>query len=315
MLNKLQKPPAIFLMGPTASGKTGLAVRLVEAFPCEIISVDSALVYRGMDIGTAKPDATVLSKAPHRLIDILDPVESYSVAGFCEDARHEMSDISAQGKVPLLVGGTMMYFRSLYDGLSELPSADENIRSRIGQQATEHGWAALHARLAAIDPASAARIHPNDPQRIQRALEVYEITSQTLTEHFSKQQQPQFPYQVVHLAIAPTERSILHDRIKLRFEKMLEQGFLGEVENLYARGDLHPDLPSMRTVGYRQALKYLMGDTTYETMAEKTIIATRQLAKRQMTWLRSENRVKWYDSEDHDMPDKVLKSLEESGVL
>lgn len=302
-------------MGPTASGKTDLAVRLVEELPCEIISVDSALVYRGMDIGTAKPDASLLAKAPHRLIDIIDPVESYSAADFRSDALREMQAITAAGKIPLLVGGTMLYFRALLRGLSNLPSADEAVRERIENQAREQGWAAMHERLAAIDPGSAARIHPNDPQRIQRALEVYEVTGKNLSQHFEKQQNSDFPYQVLHFAITTSDRAILHERIAKRFHQMLERGFMNEVELLYARGDLHLDLPSMRTVGYRQALKYLMGGYTYNDMVDKSIIATRQLAKRQMTWLRSENVDEIVDSLDKLMFDRVMNRIRQARLL
>jgi len=309
------KPPAIFLMGPTASGKTDLAVRLVQSFSCEIISVDSALIYKGMDIGTAKPDADVLALAPHRLINIIDPAESYSVASFCHDALREMDAITRQGKVPLLVGGTMMYYRALFQGLSELPSADEAVRKQIEDEAASYGWPALHSRLVKIDPESALRIHPNDPQRLQRALEVYEITGKTLTQHFKEQGQKEFPYNTVQLAIAPAERSVLHRRIEARFNQMLEQGFINEVEGLIARGDMHLDLPSMRSVGYRQALKYLMGDYTYNEMSDKAIVATRQLAKRQLTWLRSNTVVNWYESVDTGLFDKILKKLEESKVI
>jgi len=305
------KPFAVFLMGPTASGKTDLAVTLVEKYPFEIISVDSALVYRGMDIGTAKPDASVLKRAPHRLIDIRDPAETYSVASFCQDALREMADITARGKIPLLVGGTMMYYRALFYGLSELPEADEKIRQKLERQAQEKGCSFMHEYLARVDPESAARIHQNDPQRIQRALEVYEITGKSLSDHFAEQQQSVFPYEVAHLAIAPADRNILHQRIQQRFDIMLEQGFIEEVENLYARGDLTPDLPSMRSVGYRQALKFILGDYTYEDMRERGVIATRQLAKRQMTWLRAEQQVQWFDALDNHLFDKVLKSLKE----
>lgn len=302
-------------MGPTASGKTDLAVRLVQELPCEIISVDSALVYRGMDIGTAKPDASVLAKAPHRLIDILDPVESYSAADFSRDALREMQAINVKGKVPLLVGGTMLYFRSLFRGLSNLPSADEVVRDRIEKQALEQGWPALHERLAMIDPDSAARIHPNDPQRIQRALEVYEITGENLSQHFAKQQSNEFPFQVLHLALVPSDRKVLHERIEQRFHQMLELGFIAEVEGLCARNDLHLDLPSMRTVGYRQALKYLMGDYTYNEMVDKAVIATRQLAKRQMTWLRSEQAAECFDSMDKLMFAKVMSYIRQASML
>jgi len=298
-------------MGPTASGKTDLAVHLVQSLPCEIISVDSALIYKDMDIGTAKPDAELLKIAPHRLINIIDPAESYSVASFCNDALEAMADITRQGKVPLLVGGTMMYYRALFKGLSELPSADEAVRLKLETEAAEKGWQALHERLALIDPLSAQRIHPNDPQRLQRALEVYEITGKTLTQHFQEQVQSDFPYNVLQIAISPTDRSILHQRIELRFHQMLEQGFISEVEGLVARGDMHLDLPSMRCVGYRQALKYLSGDYTYEDMVDKSIIATRQLAKRQLTWLRSNSSINWHESEDKQLFDKVMNSLKE----
>lgn len=306
-MNKIQhKPPAIFLMGPTASGKTDLAVRLVKEYPCEIISVDSALIYRGMDIGTAKPDASMLLQAPHRLIDILDPSEAYSAADFREDALREMADISAAGKVPLLVGGTMLYYRSLLRGLSDLPAADESVRLQLDQQAQALGWDAMHQRLHDVDPVSAARIHPNDPQRIQRALEVFELTGMSLSEHFKRQQHHDFAYDVLQLAVTPVERSVLHDRIEKRFHTMLELGFISEVEALYAREDLHADLPSMRSVGYRQVLKYLDGDYTYTDMIEKGIVATRQLAKRQLTWLRSEKTLEIYDSLDKSLFDRII---------
>lgn len=303
------KPPAIFLMGPTASGKTDLAVSLVREFPCEIISVDSALVYRGMDIGTAKPDKTILAQAPHRLIDIIDPSEAYSAADFRQDALREMAAITSAGKVPLLVGGTMLYYRSLLRGLSNLPSADEVIRRQIEQQALEQGWDAMHRRLQEIDPQSATRIHPNDPQRIQRALEVYELTGMSLSEHFQRQVPQDFNYHVMQLAVSPADRSVLHERIEQRFYKMLELGFISEVEALYAREDLHPDLPSMRSVGYRQVLKYLMGDYTYTDMTEKGIVATRQLAKRQLTWLRSEKSVEIFDSLDKLLFEKIKERV------
>ena len=296
-------------MGPTASGKTDLAVSLVREFPCEIISVDSALVYRGMDIGTAKPDKAILAQAPHRLIDIIDPSKAYSAADFREDALREMAAITSAGKVPLLVGGTMLYYRSLLRGLSNLPSADEAIRRQIEQQALEQGWDAMHRRLQEIDPQSATRIHPNDPQRIQRALEVYELTGMSLSEHFQRQVPQDFNYHVMQLAVSPADRTVLHARIEQRFYKMLELGFVSEVEALYAREDLHPDLPSMRSVGYRQVLKYLMGDYTYNDMIEKGIVATRQLAKRQLTWLRSEKSVEILDSLDKLLFEKIKKRV------
>ncbi len=289
-------PPSIFLMGPTASGKTDLAVALHEHLPCELISVDSALVYRGMDIGTAKPDTETLARAPHRLIDIRDPAEPYSAAEFCEDALREMDEISSQGKIPLLVGGTMLYFKSLRDGMAELPAADETVRQAILDQAEAEGWPAVHARLAAIDPVSAARIHPTDPQRLQRALEVYLVSGRTMTELRAEQTRRKLPYRILSLAVAPQERSVLHERIARRFHMMLDAGFIDEVEKLYARDDLHPGLPSIRSVGYRQTWSYLDGELSRDEMVNKGIIATRQLAKRQFTWLRSWEELFWHDS-------------------
>jgi len=280
-------------MGPTASGKTDLAVALAARLPCDIISVDSALVYRGMDIGTAKPGPEVLSKTPHRLLDICDPSEPYSAARFCADAEREMAKIVAAGRIPLLVGGTMLYFRALQQGLSRLPEADSAVRARLTAEANAEGWAALHRRLAAIDPAAARRIHPNDPQRIQRALEVYELTGHPLSRLTEGPRRRVLPYRFLKLAHAPAERAILHQRIERRFLNMLEIGFETEVRALWARGDLSPELPSMRCVGYRQMLKYLFSEYTFGDMVQRSIIATRQLAKRQLTWLRSESDVHW----------------------
>lgn len=305
-----QLPLAICLMGPTASGKTGLAIELVQRLPCDIISVDSALVYRGMDIGTVKPDAQELALAPHRLIDICDPTEAYSAARFRKDALREMAQITAAGRIPLLVGGTMLYFRALQQGLAPMPDADPEIRQRLDREMAQQGSAALHARLAAIDPGSASRIHPNDPQRLQRALEVFEITGKPLSQWQSEGAEQTLPYRLLKFAIAPRERAELHRRIALRFGQMLEAGFEHEVRNLAARGDLDPDLPSMRAVGYRQMLRYLSGEWDFATMREKGIIATRQLAKRQMTWLRSESQLQWLDSlEPESALDQVLKSV------
>ncbi len=302
--------PAIFLMGPTASGKTDLAVRLVECLPCEVISVDSAMIYRGMDIGTAKPDADTLAKVPHRLIDILDPAESYSAADFRADALREMAEIAARGRIPLLVGGTMLYFRVLQYGLSELPAADAEVRAALEQTAREQGWQAMHARLAAVDSASAARIHPNDPQRIQRALEVYEISGRPLSAWFSEQEASQLPYRILKIALVPGERHVLHERIARRFELMLEQGLVDEVQRLRQRGDLNLSLPSMRAVGYRQVWEYLDGKFDYNVMKDKGIAATRQLAKRQITWIRSEAGVSWIDPLLPQFQDRALKFLE-----
>lgn len=302
-------PPAIFLMGPTASGKTELAIQLVQELPCEIISVDSALVYRGMDIGTAKPDADELAVAPHRLIDICDPAEAYSAASFREDALAEMDEITRAGHIPLLVGGTMLYFRALEHGLSELPEADKGVRARLAQEAALHGWAYMHDRLLKIDPKAGARIHPNDPQRIQRALEIYELTGRPMSELQAKSSGKKLPYRVIKLARAPKERAVLHQRIARRFQLMLDQGFEQEVRNLLERGDLVPDMPSMRSVGYRQMMKYLLGEWDRKRMIEKGIIATRQLAKRQFTWLRSDPEIHWLDEEEGKLISQALKII------
>ncbi|CAM3196779.1 MULTISPECIES: tRNA (adenosine(37)-N6)-dimethylallyltransferase MiaA [Vibrio] len=295
-----QLPLALFLMGPTASGKTELAIRLRQKYPIEIISVDSALIYKGMDIGTAKPDAREQELAPHRLIDILDPSESYSAADFRRDALKEMNDIVAEGKIPLLVGGTMLYYKALLEGLSPLPAADPEIRQQIEKEAIELGWDALHDQLKAIDPVSAERIHPNDPQRLSRALEVYRISGKTLTELTKTKGEP-LPFRVKQFAIAPKERAELHRRIELRFEKMVENGFEDEMKALYARKDLHPDLPSIRCVGYRQMWDYLDGNCTLDEAIFRGVCATRQLAKRQITWLRSWDDLTWLDSENIDL--------------
>ena len=291
-------PPAIFLMGPTASGKTDLAVSLVARLPLEIISVDSALVYRGMDIGTAKPDAHILADAPHRLIDICDPAETYSAAAFRADALCAMGEITQAGRVPLLVGGTMLYFRALELGLSDLPCADAAIRSRLEKELHDLGLASLHRRLQTLDPLAAARIHPNDPQRTLRALEVIEITGRPLSQLQQRDKAEALPYRLLKLVQAPQERKVLHARIERRFHLMLEQGFEQEVECLLQRGDLSPDLPSMRSVGYRQMIQYLLGESSREEMIERAIIATRQLAKRQFTWLRGDSGCHWLDEAD-----------------
>lgn len=288
-------PPAIFLMGPTASGKTALAIEMVRRLPVEIISVDSALIYRGMDIGTAKPTAEELAAAPHRLINIKDPAESYSVAEFRRDALAAMTEITQAGRIPLLVGGTMLYYKALVDGLSPLPESDPQIRQQIEQQAAALGWQAMHQQLAEIDPVAAARIHPNDPQRTGRALEVYRISGKSMTD-LQAQKSPPLPYQVCQFAIAPEERAVLHQRIAQRYAQMLQQGFIDEVSRLRDRGDLHLDLPSIRCVGYRQVWQYLDGDYDYTQMVEKGVAATRQLAKRQLTWLRGWQGVKWLNT-------------------
>ncbi|HDL8052259.1 TPA: tRNA (adenosine(37)-N6)-dimethylallyltransferase MiaA [Yersinia enterocolitica] len=304
-IENLDQPPAIFIMGPTASGKTALSIALRQRLPVELVSVDSALIYRGMDIGTAKPSAEELALAPHRLIDIRDPAESYSAADFRKDALKEMADITAAGRIPLLVGGTMLYFKALLDGLSPLPSADPQVRQRIEQQAAELGWEALHQQLAEIDPVAAARIHPNDPQRLSRALEVFFISGKTLTE-LTKISGETLPYRVHQFAIAPVSRELLHQRIELRFHQMLDAGFETEARALFDRGDLHTDMPAIRCVGYRQMWSYLSGEIDYDDMVYRGICATRQLAKRQMTWLRGWGSVQWLDS---DKPGEALDSV------
>jgi tRNA dimethylallyltransferase len=288
-------------MGPTASGKTARACALSEVFPVELISVDSALVYRGLDIGSAKPDAATLARYPHRLIDIRDPAEPYSAADFRADAVLAMQDITAKGRVPLLVGGTGLYFRALQQGLSQLPEADPAIRERLTAQASGEGWPALHARLARLDPVAAQRIGPNDAQRIQRALEVIELTGRPLSEQQRGGHGETFPWRVMKLALVPADRAPLHARIARRFDAMLKDGFLDEVRSLRARGDLHADLPAIRAVGYRQAWEYLDGQMSAEACRDRGIFATRQLAKRQMTWLRGELDARMLDPERPDL--------------
>jgi tRNA dimethylallyltransferase len=279
-------PPAIFLMGPTASGKTALAVSLLEHLPLEIISVDSALVYRGMDIGTAKPDAATLAHAPHHLLGIRDPTETYSAAAFCEDAQRLMADIVARGKVPLLVGGTMLYFRALLHGLDDLPRADPAVRQELECVAAARGWPALHAELAQADPVTAARLAPNDSQRIGRALEIFQLTGKPMSALLDRAQAA-LPYRVLQLALIPSDRTVLHQRIAARFDAMLAEGLIDEVKSLRLTYALSADLPAMRAVGYRQTWAYLDGEIDLSTLREQGIAATRQLAKRQLTWLRS----------------------------
>lgn len=283
-----QKPLVVCIFGPTASGKTDIAVALRKRLPVELVSVDSALVFRGMDIGTAKPDAETLKKAPHRLIDICDPSAAYSAARFREDAISEIEAIHRVGKIPLLVGGTMLYFKALLEGLSPLPPADQSIRDRLEKEAKEVGWQALHDRLKEVDPDAADRIHPNDPQRLQRALEVYELTGSSLTE-LQKQAEPPLAnrFRILRVALMPKNRAHLHERIEQRYKLMLQQGLLEEVQRLKSRGDLSLDLPSMRCVGYRQVWQFLDGEFNESEMLSKAVAATRQLAKRQLTWLRS----------------------------
>ncbi|MCF6283014.1 MAG: tRNA (adenosine(37)-N6)-dimethylallyltransferase MiaA [Candidatus Polarisedimenticolaceae bacterium] len=308
-----RQPPAIFLMGPTASGKTDLAVELVQQRPCEIISVDSALVYRGMDIGTAKPDAELLALAPHRLIDICDPCDAYSAARFRDDALVAMAEITAAGRTPLLVGGTMLYFRALQYGLSELPVADPVVRARLDQFQAEFGLAALHQRLVEVDAIAAARIHPNDSQRIKRALEVFELTGKPISQQQNRQGQQMLPYRLLKLVRAPEDRALLHQRIEQRFHKMLALGFEAEVRELIKQAGLSADLPAMRSVGYRQMLSYIQGDMGYEEMIERSIIATRQLAKRQFTWLRAEKELHWL-SEGEELSSQALNFFDKCHI-
>ncbi len=285
-MSALRHPPAIFLMGPTASGKTALAVSLVERFPLEIISVDSALVYRHMNIGTAKPDGATLARAPHHLLDIRDPAEAYSAAAFCDDARRLMADITARGRVPLLVGGTMLYFRALLQGLDDLPRADAALRKQLDAEATERGWPALHADLAQVDPVTAGRLAPKDSQRIGRALEIIRLTGTPMSALLDRAQ-PELPYRVLQIALIPSDRAVLHQRIAARFDAMLAEGLLDEVKSLRQTCALTADLPAMRAVGYRQAWAYLEGEIDLGELREQGMAATRQLAKRQLTWLRS----------------------------
>ncbi|KOR32083.1 hypothetical protein TI05_09515 [Achromatium sp. WMS3] len=292
-------PPVIFLMGPTAAGKTDLAIHLIKHFPIEIISVDSAQVYRGMDIGTAKPSAAILAQAPHRLINIREPYEHYSAADFRADALVAMEQIVNTGNIPLLVGGTGLYFRALLYGLSELPAANETIRTHLEQEAKKRGWQALHSDLARIDPVAATRIHPNDPQRIERALEVWHLTGHPLSVLQQCSNKPILPYQTLLLACAPKNREILRNRIAIRFKMMLDQGFEQEVRNLLV--NVGRDAPALRCVGYRQMVQYLLGFIDESTMVQHGIIATQRLAKRQLTWFRAESKLHWLYDEDGDL--------------
>ena len=301
--------PVVFLMGPTASGKTGLSLELAATRPVEIISVDSAQVYRGMDIGTAKLDAATRVRVPHHLVDILDPAEIYSAARFREDALRLIGEIRSRGHLPLLVGGTMLYYRALQQGLSELPSADAKLRARLEDDAAQLGWPAMHARLAEKDPATAARLHPNDQQRIQRALEIVELTGMSPTEFYALPKGNAIEGRVIKIALNPPQRSELHTRIESRFRQMMQEGFLDEVVRLKARCDLHEDLPAIRAVGYRQLWEHLQGTGSLEEAIERGIAATRQFAKRQLTWLRSEKDLHWLDPAAGDLLQKTLALL------
>ncbi len=308
-MNNQNNPPAVFLMGPTASGKTALSVQLAQALNGEIISVDSAQVFKGMDIGTAKPSLEERGGIAHYLLDILDPSEAFSTGQFRDQALRLMKDIADRGKIPILVGGTMLYFNALNNGLATLPAANQAIRAKLDQDLELLGKEILHQRLAKIDPESAARIHPNDPQRTQRALEVFEITGRPLTSFFKDAQSSDIPFQKIKLIIAPHDRAILHDRIAVRFRQMLEQGFVDEVKALYSRGDLSDKMPSIRAVGYRQIWSYLQSEYDYQTMIEKGIIATRQLAKRQFTWLRKETDSAIFQTGQPDLLARVIESI------
>lgn len=305
------KKPIVCLMGPTASGKTPLAIRLVEQFPFEIVSVDSAMVYRGMDIGTAKPDSAILKNIPHHLIDRVEPHIAYSAGQFRREALEVIEEIFARNKIPLLVGGTMLYFRVLQAGLAELPQANQAMRVEIQQRAEKEGWPVLHKTLANIDSEAAKRIHPQDSQRIQRALEVFLLTGQSMTNWQQEKTRPLADYELHNIGLLPQERSLLHTHIATRFQSMLEQGFVAEVENLLTNKQLSADLPSMRAVGYRQMWAYLTGNISFATMCDEAIIATRQLAKRQMTWLRSWPHLKPFTSERKDLLFAVSEYLKQ----
>ncbi|NOU00687.1 MAG: tRNA (adenosine(37)-N6)-dimethylallyltransferase MiaA [Gallionella sp.] len=302
-------PPAIFLMGPTASGKTGVAVELMQRLPVELISVDSALVFRDMNIGTAKPDAATLARAPHHLIDIINPTEAYSAAAFRNDALRLMADITLRGKIPLLVGGTMLYFKALREGLSPLPQADVALRASLDAEIAQHGIEHLHAKLTQVDAETAARLHATDTQRIQRAMEIYMVSGKTMSELIKHQEQSPLPYAVTSIALIPSDRAVLHQRIAVRFEQMLKQGLVDELRTLRQKYTLHRDMTSMRCVGYRQAWEYLEGETDQIRLQETGIFATRQLAKRQLTWLRSMPENIELDCLAPDLAQKVFDQL------
>lgn len=310
------QPPVVFILGPTASGKTGLAVELVEEINAEIVSVDSAMVYRGMDIGTAKPDAGTLARAPHALIDIRDPADAYSAADFVRDASAEIARIHAAGRLPLLVGGTSLYFRALEHGLSDMPGRDDALRKRLSAEASVSGWADLHARLAGIDPPTAARIHPNDAQRIQRMLEIHALTGEAPSALHARPGRAAAPWSITKLAVSPATRCRLHENIAERFRIMMTKGFLAEVEKLHARPDLDLAQPAMRAVGYRQLWQSLDGMFSLDEAVDRAVIASRQLAKRQLTWLRGLDDAEWLASEDDNMTKRARRILREtSGAI
>ena len=307
-------PPAIFLMGPTASGKTGVAVELVQRLPVELISVDSALVFRDMDIGTAKPDVATLARAPHHLIDIIAPTEAYSAAAFRHDALRLMADITARGNIPLLVGGTMLYFKALREGLSPLPQADAALRAELDTEIAQHGIEHLHARLAEVDPETAARLHATDTQRIQRAMEIYRLSGQPMSLLIQQQEQNPLPYDILPIALLPSDRAVLHQRIAARFADMLKQGLVDELRGLRKKYTLHPNMTSMRCVGYRQAWQFIDGEITEPQLLETGIAATRQLAKRQLTWLRSTPDIIELDCLQPELASAVLSIAEQAGI-
>lgn len=309
-MDNKSSPKVIFLMGPTASGKTNAAVELSKRFPIEIISVDSALVYQGMDIGTAKPDAQTLKVAPHHLIDIIPPTDAYSASSFRHDALLLMADITARGKIPLLVGGTMLYFKALESGLSGLPAANIAIRAQIDLEAEKLGWPAMHRKLAVLDPESASRLMPNDMQRIQRALEVFAVTGETMTALHAKQNRVALPYNVLKIALVPSDRKVLHTRIALRFKQMLDEGLVDEVKNIMTSYPSLSDISTaMRCVGYRQVLMHLKGDYDKAELLDRGVFATRQLAKRQLTWLRGMGDVSIVDSLEERHIDTLLSTI------
>lgn len=311
---KQELPPAIFLMGPTASGKTGVAVELVKHLPVEIISVDSALVFRDMDIGTAKPDTATLARAPHHLIDIINPTEAYSAAAFRRDALRLMADITQRGKIPLLVGGTMLYFKALREGLSDLPQSDPAVRAALDAEIAQHGIKHLHKQLAAVDAKTAARLKPTDTQRIQRAMEIYRITGKTMSELISQKQSAELPYRIISIALVPSDRAQLHARITTRFKTMLEQGLVTELRMLREKYPLHQDMTAMRCVGYRQAWQFMEGEIDDVQLLETGLAATRQLAKRQLTWLRSMPDNIELDCLAPDLTQKVLDILAKKDI-
>jgi tRNA dimethylallyltransferase len=308
-MNSPYTPKALALMGPTASGKTAAAIRLCRALDGEVISVDSGLVYRGMDIGTAKPSVDERQGVPHHLLDILDPAEAFSTGQFRARALELIREIAGRGRVPVLAGGTMLYFNALFNGLADLPEADPEIRRQIDEEARQVGWQRMHQTLADVDPKAAARIHPNDPQRIQRALEVYRVSGVPISSLCEQGAQVPPPVDFIRLILAPSSRELLHQRIAQRFHGMLDSGLVEEVERLYQRGDLDESMPSIRAVGYRQVWSYLNGQIEFPAMIQRGIIATRQFAKRQYTWLRRQAAARYYISEDPNVAERMLKEL------